>query len=177
MSTNESSYLYILCCCPSLVPLVSQQGEKVRSSVQLPDSHAPCGSFLSRVFWVGDDTAALALDRFRQTSMAFIGPSPRPHIDVTTSGKRSLSSSVVVIIILCREPRASTSERVPPFSKRIDGKIHRHSVLLSLRIAVLFNGTRSLHSDCEDEASPRNFSRLSLPLAISGLSLLKRCSP
>jgi hypothetical protein len=54
------------------------QGEKVRStSVQLPDSHAPCGSFLSRVFWVGDDTAALALDRFRQSSMAFIGPSPR----------------------------------------------------------------------------------------------------
>jgi hypothetical protein len=155
MSTNESSYLYILCCCPSLVPLVSQQGEKVRStSVQLPDSHAPCGSFLSRVFWVGDDTAALALDRFRQTSMAFIGPSPRPHIDVTMSGKRSLSSSVVVLIILCCESQASTSERVPPFSKRSDAKIHRHRVVISLRIAVLFNLTQSPYSDCEDEASP-----------------------
>lgn len=146
MSTNESSYLYILCCCQSLVPLVSQQGEKVRStSVQLPDSHAPCGSFLSRVFWVGDDTAALALDRFRQTSMAFIGASPRPHIDVTTSGKRLLSSSVVVTIILCREPQASTSERVPPFSKRGDAKIPRHFVLISLRIAVSFDLTWSFH--------------------------------
>jgi hypothetical protein len=60
----------------------------------------------------------------------------------------------VVTIILYREPQASTSERIPRLSKRSDAKIHRHPVLVSLRIAVLFNRTRSPHSDGEDEASP-----------------------
>ena len=84
--------------------------------------------------------------------MAFIGPSPRPHIDVTTSGKRALSSSVVVTTILCRDARASNIGTGTSCLKHIiDPEIDRDSLLISLRIAVLVDITRTLQVDIREQ--------------------------
>lgn len=93
--------------------------------------------------------------------MAFIGPSPRPHIDVTTSGKRALSSSVVVTTILCRDARASNIGTGTSCLNTLS--IQKLIAILCLYRSVSLSSSTSLELSkltLESKVSPTEFGRL-----------------